>query len=228
MSNTTSTQNPVQHQPLSGRSVRAWILLLAVTFAAMGTDLWSKHWAFETVTGQPVVLDRQEVLAASASASGPGVLIPPHEPAKGIPNLLEFTLVLNRGAVFGIAAGHRWVFVTFTMGAVGLALFGFSRWTHPNQWPVHTAIGLVLGGGLGNLYDRLMYACVRDFLHPLPGVKMPFGLHWPGGSSELWPYVSNIADLYLMLGIAALVIHVWRTPQEHHDQEAGLHANESN
>lgn len=216
---TPSTDPNLSTRSSSGSFVRAWIVLLTVTLAALGTDLWSKQWAFATVTGQPVVLDRKEVLAASASPSGPGVLIPPHEPAPGINNLLEFTLVLNRGAVFGIAAGQRWVFITFTMGAVGLALYGFRRWTRPDQWLVHTAIGLVLGGGLGNLYDRLMYACVRDFLHPLPGVKMPFGLHWPGGNADLWPYVSNIADLYLMLGIAALVIHVWRTPHEQHHTE---------
>ncbi len=206
----------------AGRSALAWVLLVAVTLAALGTDLWSKSVAFEQVAGRPVVLDRQQVIAASASPRGPGAVIPLHDPVEAVPGLLDFTLVLNRGAVFGIAAGQRWVFVAFTLGAVGFALFGFSRWTHRRQWVVHTAIGLVLGGGLGNLYDRLMYACVRDFLHPLPGVQMPFGLKWPGGNPELWPYVSNIADLYLIVGIAVLVIHVWRSPQDHSPPADGV------
>ncbi len=205
----------------------AWAVLVAVTIAALGTDLWSKSAAFDRVAGQPVVLDREQVIAASASPRGPGAVIPLHDPVEAVPGMLDFTLVLNRGAVFGIAAGKRWVFVAFTMGAVCFALFGFSRWTHRRQWVVHTAIGLVLGGGLGNLYDRLMYACVRDFLHPLPGVQLPFGLKWPGGNTELWPYVSNIADLYLIVGIAVLVIHVWRSPQEQPLTSTGTPADEA-
>ena len=73
------------------------------------------------------------------------------------------------------------------------------------------AIGLLIGGGLGNLYDRLKFACVRDFLHPLPRVRLPFGLTWPDGSTGIWPYVSNIADLFLLIGIGMLMWHIWRT-----------------
>ena len=157
--------------------------MLGVLAFSLATDLYSKHWAFETVAGQPVLLERDQVIAASASPRGPGQLIPPHEPQTVVPSVLDFTLVLNRGAVFGIGAGKRWFFVAFTTLAVGFALWGFMRWTKPHEWLVHASIGLVLGGGLGNLYDRLLYACVRDFLHPLPGVQMPFGLSWPGGST---------------------------------------------
>ncbi|MBO6514574.1 MAG: hypothetical protein JJ974_11475, partial [Phycisphaerales bacterium] len=60
---------------------------------------------------------------------------------------------------------------------------------------------------------RLVFACVRDFIHPLPGMKLPFGLTWPnGGSDEVWPYVSNVADLYLLIGIGLLLVYTWRQP----------------
>ena len=117
------------------------------------------------------------------------------------------SLVLNPGAVFGIGAGKRWFFIAFTGAALALAIWMFLAWTGPRDRAAHAAIGLLISGGLGNLYDRIVYACVRDFLHPLPGVKMPFGLTMPlTGGREVWPYVSNIADLWLLLGISALVL----------------------
>ncbi len=194
--------------------MRAWVLLVVVAVLALATDLGSKWLAFERVAPQPVVLERAEVIEASRSARGPGAVIPWHEPVVVVPRVLNFTLVLNRGAVFGIAAGQRWFFVVFTLCAVAFAIYGFAKWSYAHQWGVHTSIGLVLGGGLGNLYDRLMYACVRDFIHPLPGVQLPFGLAWPGGNTDVWPYVSNIADLYLILGIVVLVAHIWRHQPE--------------
>ena len=78
----------------------------------------------------------------------------------------------------------------------------------------HVALALLIAGGLGNLYDRVLFACVRDFIHPLPGVTLPFGIRWPGGSREVWPYVSNVADLFLLLGIGALLVYSWRKPDE--------------
>jgi lipoprotein signal peptidase len=67
-----------------------------------------------------------------------------------------------------------------------------------------------MGGGLGNLYDRLALGCVRDFLHPLPGLKFPGGWKPLGGDGQIWPYVSNIADLLLLIGIAMLLLFLWR------------------
>ena len=129
-----------------------------------------------------------------------------------INRVLEFTLVLNPGAVFGIGAGQRWFFVVFTVIAVVIALVLFVKWTHAQDWIAHTGFGLIIAGGLGNLYDRLVFACVRDFIHPLPGMKLPFGIKWPGGNPEVWPYVSNVADAFLIIGIMMLMVHAWRMP----------------
>jgi len=138
-------------------------------------------------------------------------LIPWHEPVVVIPRVLEFTLVLNPGAVFGIGAGARWFFVIFTVLAIGFGLWMFGAWTKARSGMAHVAIGLLIAGGLGNLYDRLRFACVRDFIHPLPDVRFPFGWRLPGQpSGEIWPYVSNVADLWLLIGIGLLMIHLWR------------------
>jgi lipoprotein signal peptidase len=62
------------------------------------------------------------------------------------------------------------------------------------------------------LYDRLVYACVRDFIHPLPGVMYPFA--WPASfaGKEVWPYVSNVADALLIVGVVMLAWRALKTP----------------
>jgi len=197
------------------RSRRAWALLLGVTAFGLLTDLLSKALAFRFVAGTPVEVDRSDVIATQNLGS----LIPRHEPVEVVQGILNFTLVLNPGAVFGIGAGKRWVFIIFTVVAVAFALWMFSKWTTRRDRWAHIGIGLLISGGLGNLYDRLQFACVRDFIHPLPGVRLPFGLSWPSGSREVWPYVSNIADLWLILGVAILLIVSWCGPQTSHREK---------
>jgi len=190
----------------------AWLVLLLSVLFALVSDLWSKELAFAHVAGDrgPVVVDRVAVLEVKREdARAINVLVPIHEPVSVVPWLLEFKLVLNPGAVFGVGPGQRWFFVGFTGVALGFALWMFRAWTKPGDRVVHAALGLVIGGGIGNLYDRLVHACVRDFIHPLPGVEWPFGWRVMG-SRELWPYVSNLADLYLLIGIGIVVVHLWR------------------
>lgn len=191
------------------RSPRAWALLLGTIAFGLVTDLVSKYLAFGRVAGSPVSVDREAVLTTDRLSD----LIPPHDPVEVIPGLLNFTLVLNPGAVFGAGAGKRWLFVVFTVVAVAFAGWMFTRWTMARDRFAHAGLGLLVAGGLGNLYDRLAYACVRDFIHPLPGVRLPFAISWPNGSREVWPYVSNVADLYLIIGIAILLVISWRRPE---------------
>lgn len=191
------------------RSWRDWAALIAVTSSSLIIDLVTKWWAFRSVAGAPVHIDRQEVMEVPHLS----LLIPQHDPIRVIPSLLDFTLVLNPGAVFGIGAGKRWFFVGFTLIAILFCLYLFARWTRRAEWSAHIAIGMVLGGGLGNLYDRLTFACVRDFIHPLPGVMLPFGWELPWSGREVWPYVSNVADLFLLIGIAILGWKALRGPR---------------
>ncbi len=193
----------------AGRSTKAWALFLGTTAAGLVVDLWSKSAAFALIADAPVTIRREEVMVATNLGS----LIPPHDPVVVMPSVLELTLVLNPGAVFGIGAGKRWFFVIFTLFALSLATWIFAKKTDARDRWAHIALALVVSGGLGNLYDRVLFACVRDFLHPLPGVLLPFGLSWPGGSNELWPYVSNIADAFLLIGIGILVVYTWRKPE---------------
>ncbi len=184
------------------RSVLAWATLLLVLSVGLWLDLSSKAWSFATVAGEPVILEYDEVVTGEFT-------IPWHEGQRVVSgDLLDFHLVLNRGAVFGIGQGRRAIFVGFTLIAVGVAVAVFGWWTEARSHLAHVAIGLILAGGLGNLYDRVVIGAVRDFLHMMPRWELPLGLSWPGGTTEVFPWVFNVADALLLLGMALLLIHV--------------------
>ena len=194
------------------RSPRAWVVLALVSLLGLAADLASKQAAFDRVAGVPVRVDRAEVVRLTEQGLVLDGLLPVHDPVVVVPRVLQLQLVLNKGAVFGLGAGKRWLFVGFTALAVAMCVWTFARWTHAGDAMAHACLGLVLAGGLGNVYDRVVFACVRDFLHPLPELLLPWGLRGPGGSGELWPYVSNVADLFLIVGMGGLVWRMWRTP----------------
>ncbi|MDZ4830029.1 MAG: signal peptidase II [Phycisphaerae bacterium] len=188
------------------RSVSAWITLAIVFAIGAGTDLWTKAWAFRTVAGEPVVLVYEELVGNR------GYRLPFHEGQRALPaDLLDFRLVLNHGAVFGIGQDKRIIFVLFTMVAILVALSVFARWTRADSRLAHVAIGLILAGGVGNLYDRIVYGAVRDFLHMFPRWNLPFGWRWPGNATaEVFPWVFNVADVLLLAGMAILLVCVHR------------------
>jgi signal peptidase II len=110
-----------------------------------------------------------------------------------IPGWLHFEWVTNDGAVFGIGSGQRWLFVGVSVLALGFLtwLFAASR----RQPGYQIILGMLLAGVLGNLYDRIMFAHVRDMIHALP--------RWP----KLFPYVFNVADILLCTGVALMLVH---------------------
>lgn len=211
----TAHGHTAETKPKSALFCRAaWVRLGVVATIGLIVDLVSKWAAFRFIADEPVALQRSEVIRVARMGRPLADLIPHHDPITILPSLLDFTLVLNKGAVFGIGAGGPWVL--FTILGLGVGIWMFGVWTRPGDRAAHVAIGLLLAGGLGNLYDRIVYACVRDFIHPLPGVPMPFGWRMPiDGGREIWPYVSNIADLWLIVGIAMFMWHLWRTGRDH-------------
>ena len=185
------------------RSPAAWCVLLLVFIAAVSLDLWSKDWAFRTVAPQPVVLVYEQV------SGNPGYSLPWHPGVTAIaPDLLDFHLVLNHGAVFGIGQGRGPLFIAFTVLAVCTALWVFGKHTSSRSHLSHIGLALVLAGGVGNMYDRVAVGAVRDFLHLFPHRELPWGLHWPGGSNEWFPWVFNIADSELIAGMLILMLAI--------------------
>lgn len=191
------------------RSPIAWMILLGTFFAGFAFDLWTKYWSFEHVAGEPVVLVPGQLV------DDPDYRLPWHPGVRVVqPDLLDFHLVLNQGAVFGIGQQRRVAFIGLTVVAIAAGLAVFARWTDRRAHLSHVAIGLILAGGIGNLYDRVVYGAVRDFLHLFPRRDLPFGLHWPGGSSEIFPWVFNVADVLLLVGMGLLMIQAARADRE--------------
>jgi len=182
------------------RSPLAWVVLLGVFGIGLALDLGLKQWAFDHVAGAPVNLSREVV-------RDPYWQIPPHEAVVAIPRLLSFHLVANRGAVFGSFADKRAFLIVFTVAALVAAIVVFGRWTTASSFRAHVAIALILAGGVGNLYDRIQFGFVRDFLHMLPGWTLPFGWSW-GDNTEVFPWVFNVADVMLLAGMGTLMWHM--------------------
>jgi len=98
---------------------------------------------------------------------------------------LELTLSHNRGVAFGLAggAGVGLVFVT----AVALAVIGYLFARNPLRPGMWLAVGLVAGGAIGNLADRIRHDAVTDFI-----------------AVGSWPPF-NLADVSITLGVLLLV-----------------------
>jgi signal peptidase II len=116
---------------------------------------------------------------------------------------LRFATSKNFGIVFGInfsedlglgAVAGGVLTVLLTLATCVLILYLFSGTGRSQRW-MHVACGLTLAGALGNLYDRVVFGYVRDFIQ--------FTLHI--GERALWPYIFNVADVYLVVGVGVLV-----------------------
>ena len=190
------------------QSPKAWFVLCTVIVIGFTADLYTKSLAFEKVAAQPVILDREQLLSNPHWTP-----IPIHEGIVAIPGkLLNFRLVLNDGAVFGIGSQQRGFFIIFTLIALCFAGWIFGKHTTANNTLPHLALGLILGGGLGNLYDRIFIGRVRDFMYMLPDRRLPFGWSWPGNNSEIFPWIFNTGDMLLLTGMGILMIYFWRQP----------------
>lgn len=179
--------------PLSRHAV-FWML------AAVGltVDLATKHYMFS----QPDLLDHRVRWVWEGHAG--------------------FQLSLNEGALFGMGQGMVWIFAACAIAAaaaipIWLFAFGAAR-----DRALTIALGCILGGILGNLYDRLglpglqwsdwapnrsgTVHAVRDFI--LLARRYP-----PEGQFDVWPNF-NVADALLVCGAISLLLISWWRPTE--------------
>lgn len=111
----------------------------------------------------------------------------------------DLTLLHNPGAAFSFLAGHdgwqRWFFALIAVGAsIGLTVWLTRLKTHETL--LAAALALIIGGALGNLYDRLMLGYVVDFL----------SFHW----NDYYFPAFNLADTAITLGAIALIFEALR------------------
>jgi signal peptidase II len=117
-------------------------------------------------------------------------------PVRVLNGLVYLQVIRNPGAAFGMVTGMTWL-LTLIAAAVVIAIVRVSGRLRSRGWAV--ALGLVLGGALGNLSDRLLRypGIFRGWVVDMVSVLAPNG--------EVWP-VFNAADAAICTGGALLVL----------------------
>lgn len=108
-----------------------------------------------------------------------------------IPNVLRFTYVENRGAAFGMLSEHRWIFMLVSTIAI-LAMLIYLWKFRPESKLACAAISLIVGGGIGNMIDRVYLDYVIDFIDFC--------------AFDFWVWVFNIADACVCVGGGLLLL----------------------
>ena len=143
-------------------------LFFAVALAGAGLDLLTKHLAFTHI-------ERYHEVSI-------------------IEGFFYMGKTTNRGIVFGIAPEAGPIFKIISVLAVPAIVFIFLSVKKP-RWVLTASLALILGGTLGNMYDRLRYDEVRDF------IKFYYGAANP------WP-LFNIADSCICVGVFLLTLEM--------------------
>ena len=108
-----------------------------------------------------------------------------------IPDFFHITYILNPGAAFGLLPGKSWIFIlTAVLAVVGIIIAQYK--IPPQEWLLRLTLGLIGGGALGNLYDRLFIGEVVDYL-----------------DFQIWPFVFNFADSAIVVGAGLLMVNAF-------------------
>ena len=206
------------------RSLRAIAFFIILTAIALAADLLSKHYVFrQLMPPDETLAERIETIQARALADPQfGRKLDSREMLhtlklkRDVCPGLDLVLSANKGAVFGMelhesGTVHRLIVSVATLVVTVLMACWFAT-SHRKSWWVHSSTALILAGALGNLYDR-MASCialpgmepimynVRDFLD-CSSIPFPFGFRY------VW--IFNIADVWLVVGVAMMMLH-WIT-----------------
>ena len=128
-------------------------------------------------------------------------------PREAITGFFNLVLVCNKGAAFSfLADAPGWqtpLFIVFALVAVGIC--GTLLVRNPGKRLFCAALGLIIGGALGNVIDRARFGCVVDYLDFYILERWP---HWPA---------FNVADSAITVGAVLLILDGF----VHHEKRAG-------
>lgn len=108
--------------------------------------------------------------------------------------VLNIVQVCNRGISFGLLSGESAIKPWLLSGFALAVIVGLLIWVRNKAGPLPPlATGLVAGGAIGNVIDRIRFGCVVDFVDVHAGEW-----HWPA---------FNLADSAITLGVGVLIVH---------------------
>ena len=110
---------------------------------------------------------------------------------------LSLIHIRNTGSAFGLLANQTFLIIVISIAAL-LFILLFLRYLSPATTLIIISIGLIMGGALGNLIDRLRFGSVTDFIY----FRLWGNFHWPA---------FNIADASIVVGVCLLIYSFYRS-----------------
>jgi lipoprotein signal peptidase len=180
---------------MTERSYR--VVLWTVALTGLALDQASKYGVFAWKLEAP---DNAYAVFRTEQGKGFELVAQPEEDHDGRLMLVNGRRVphVNQGALFGFLRDHKALAnagfaVISLLAAAAIVYWSTLQTTARDRW-LCAALGLILAGTLGNLYDRIVFNGVRDFLH------WNYAFEWP---------VFNVADCCLVCGAALLLIQAF-------------------
>ncbi len=128
----------------------------------------------------------------------------PGESLKVLGNWLRFTLVRNKGAAFGFFQNKVLLLVILSLAVLSFFLYTFMHLSTESNL-LKLSFSLIIGGAIGNLYDRISYGYVVDFIDvDIPDI-IPKYPRWP---------VFNLADSFITIGVFLMIIYLIFTKEK--------------
>jgi lipoprotein signal peptidase len=179
---------------MSERSFRIW--LWAIALVGIGLDQTTKYGMFAWLKGHTETRHTARVFQLS---SGPGFDLQARHVENKETHALEAQV--NAGALFGWLddfkdyANNGFAVISL-LAAAAIVAWSFRASTARDRW-LCIALGLILAGTVGNLYDRVVFSGVRDFLD----------FYWIDAAADVhhWP-TFNLADCFLVSGACLLLL----------------------
>ncbi|WP_255883502.1 MULTISPECIES: signal peptidase II [unclassified Ruminococcus] len=108
-----------------------------------------------------------------------------------IEGLLNFTYVENKGMAFGMLANQRWIFIALTSVVILALIVAVLKLKNQSNL-FYISAALLIGGGIGNMIDRILYGYVVDY------IQLSF-----------FPPVCNFADYCVTAGVIIFLIYLF-------------------
>lgn len=108
-----------------------------------------------------------------------------------IDNLLTFTYVENKGMAFGMLANQRWIFIALTSIVILALVIAVFKLKNQSRL-FYISVALLIGGGIGNLIDRILYGYVVDYI-----------------ALSFFPPVCNFADYCVTAGVIIFLVYLF-------------------
>jgi signal peptidase II len=157
-----------------------------------------KYLLFGVFAAISLVLDQWTKIMAREHLRPRG----PFNPKVVVPNFFDLRYAENPGVAFSMLQeipGGRVLLTLLAVAAFVLVIL-YLRKTPNESTRLHVALGLVGGGAIGNLIDRVLYARVTDFI-----VWKYYRHEWP---------VFNVADAALCIGVGLMILDMWLTRKD--------------